>query len=340
MQASANDHVTDARFSAWRVVVTLLLVTVIVLIAVGLYEAYRPRRQEAMSANDALYYTTHRYGARDATQTHYVLLISSAYTNGDVWRLLLRHHWPSSTPTCDTALHFIVPDLLGTGRSPWPSLARQPDAYTVESHAAALLRVLRSAVPAGAPLHIAGICFGGVLALHLAAQVKPASLTLLSTPYFESGEAAWSTGEQHAIWYRQPWLINLYIRAVARQRWLCGSLLRRGVALKCPKLGAVSDAYCDASPEALRQSLLDVSCRYRPQRAALRVGSLHVPTLCVRGERSLLCNDARNARLLADTGARGLVVRGRGASHNVFLRQPQLVMSAMHEFITSIIIGR
>jgi len=328
-----------SRVRPWQIVLATVLVAVVALLAVGLYEAYRRRPQESLTTSAPLHYTTHRIGPRDAP-THYVLLIGIAYANGNLWRILLHEYWHAAAERnadgSTIALQFIVPDLLGTGKSPWPSTAGEPDAYSVQSHCRALKRVLVKALPRRAPLHIVGVCLGGILALHLAASVNAASLSLISVPYFSTGDEAWRAGEQYALWYRQPWLIKLYTHAVARQRWLLGPLLRRGVALKCPGLGVISDAYCDARPEALRQSLLAVSCRYRPQRAALRIGSARVPTLALRGERDPLCSDKRQAQLLADTGARGLVVRGKGATHNVHVRQPKLVIDAVNAFIRQV----
>ena len=314
---------------AIRSVLTLMFLGASALVAFALWQAYRTRPQELLTAKDPLYFTRHSLPGKEASAPiEYILLLSSAYTCGDIWRLLLQEYWPKQRGA--KRYEFIIPDLLGTGRSPWPP--PNTGAYTMDSHCAAIKRMLKDVVPPAAPLHIVGICMGGLIGLHLAAELRPASLSLISMPYFKTGEEAWSTGEKYAVWYRKPWLLEIYARTMVRQRWLFGRWLWAKVEQRYPRLGGISRSYCNGSPKALQESLLHISCLYRPHRDALLLRDSTVRTLYCYGLSDALCineaNDFRN-----DSGASMVLFNNMTFTHNMLLRHPQTVIGSIVNFI-------
>jgi pimeloyl-ACP methyl ester carboxylesterase len=79
---------------------------------------------------------------------------------------------------------YLLPDLLGHGRSPSPSHL----IYDVDTHLFFLFRDVVNKV--NKPFHLIGHSLGSLLALELAARApeKILSLTLISLPYFQSEE--------------------------------------------------------------------------------------------------------------------------------------------------------
>jgi pimeloyl-ACP methyl ester carboxylesterase len=82
--------------------------------------------------------------------------------------------------------HYIIPDLLGHGRSPSPEHL----AYDVDTH---LFFLFRDVIQhRKGPFHVIGHAMGSILAIELAARFpqKVKTLSLISLPYYESEQMA------------------------------------------------------------------------------------------------------------------------------------------------------
>lgn len=95
--------------------------------------------------------------------------------------------WRPTAEALGNGLRVIAPDLLGFGRSPWPSDA----AYSPKEHLDAL-ELVAAATRDGQPALLVGHSLGAILALAWAAR-RPrwfSSLILMGLPAFESAAAA------------------------------------------------------------------------------------------------------------------------------------------------------
>lgn len=126
-----------------------------------------------------------------------------------------------------------MPDLLGFGRSPWPSIE-----YTVSSHCQFLLEIIKEIQKQhhSQPIHIIGHSMGALLAYELEASLRNESLrnggiavvksvTLFATPYYrEEGEAAKAVkctpkGLFVRFLINCPGMSCLLCSVVCQQRW-------------------------------------------------------------------------------------------------------------------------
>ncbi len=145
--------------------------------------------------NDGALYVEKSGGGDETVVLLHGLAGSSRYFHTLVAALASR---PESTKATST-YRFVAPDLLGFGRSPWPSID-----YTVDAHLDALERDVFSRIEG--PFHLVGHSTGAMLALEQAAR-RPAqtkSLSLLALPYFDDDAQARRLISGGGGW---PWLM-------------------------------------------------------------------------------------------------------------------------------------
>lgn len=261
----------------------------------------------------------------------YVVCLSNGYASNREWQCLIKH-WPTET---DQRIRFILPSYIGMGQSRIP-----PNfSFTTQEHVEQLDLAIQYYVPSAAiksseHLHLVGICTGGIFALELAARMQPKTLTLISTPYFDSPETAWDAGRKYAAWYRQIWRLHLFYYAFVRQQWILAPLARAKERACYPHLPFIYDCVMDGHPSTFAPTIENVMSVHRPQVSAKCVGTSETCTLVIRGESdTALCNAEHQKQLIADTNATSCIVKARkGANHFIAWNYTKQVLSKVAEF--------
>lgn len=234
--------------------------------------------------------------------------------------------WTDVLPALDGRLYCVAPDLPGHGAS----VALQPEAYTVEAAARALLELLDE-LGAERPV-VAGYSMGGRLALYLALRhpERCAGLFLESaSPGIEEAserEARRRWDEEKAErlesddfeafvrdWYRQPLFASL-----ARSE----SLLRKTVKARLRN-----------DPGELAHSLRGMGAGNQPSLWG-ELARLEVPSLAVAGE--LDEKYVRISHRMASHSTRIRAAMAPGVGHNVHAENPAAYHTLLHEFLETL----
>lgn len=316
-----------------RIVGALLFaVTVLcVLMAYGIRCCVRRVPQQALSSDTPLHADIVYIGDNESkSRLCEVLLLSPAYTSNLFWLAVLKH-WP---PTDGVLYRFIVPDMLGYGKSRWSGCAED---YEMPNQVRLLKECVHRHAVDPASVHYVAICIGGLYAIALAAEHRPASLTLLSTPFFRSATEAIATGSTHNRCYKEPWRLRL-VYYLFRQRWLFGGVFAKKAAAKYPLIERSEQSVMDGSLFAMEEVLVRIMAHYRPQVAATFLGNSGVPSLCVRGANDRLCPADQQIDMIERLRARSLVLKGsrRETGHVIMAQNPKLILQQVVQFIESV----
>jgi pimeloyl-ACP methyl ester carboxylesterase len=262
-----------------------------------------------------------RKKTEQGVEVQYVLLLHGVKSTSELW-LALVEQWLQNA-RCNVV--FVLPDLLGHGKSPWPP---QGTTLDVARHLRSLRALLERTVPADAPLHIAGHSLGAQLALELCANLllypskeppnyRLKSLTLMSAPYFASASEAHEAAERHSWWFRNPALAHVCCGfLLCRQHWVWRPALRRYFHKYYPALPeSVYEAAWQHSRHSIESCVRDAVIEHRPMRAARTVRESDVPVLLIDGANDQLCCDARKA-LAKDLAPFCTAILLRDAAHN------------------------
>lgn len=214
---------------------------------------------------------------------------------------------------------FLLPDLLGHGKSPWPDKCVK---YTIKTHIDSLMDLLETHVPENATLHIAGHSLGALLALELASTLLAASasgsvsgaqkkqkwnvktLILMSTPYFETKEEAEEAGKKHSFFFRHPHLHSLACGYLfCRQGWLWQRALKKKFKKMYPELpDTVFNNALQHSHHGVVSTVKDGILEHRLQDATQIIQRSGLPVLLIDGDRDDLCPPKNRFLLQKDLG--------------------------------------
>jgi len=216
-------------------------------------------------------------------------------------------------------------DLLGQGKSDKPSLFIEQDDQV------AVLRSLIDAVGAG-PVFLAGISFGGIIALRyaidhgdtLAGLVPMSTFAELSPQLLLIGNALRNGLILGGIEYLQDLLLPMNVS----DDWLGGRLDKLD-AVKRPGW-LINDLY---AMQNLMESFLD----FRPLTPQL--GSIRVPTMILNGEFDFLTPRKLHETLRTHIPDSALVIVPRGY-HAFTLEQPELTAWLLARFADDVLAGR
>lgn len=374
MRATNSDAASDSGLPrAARIAVIVTMVVAIVLLGslflYGVYNVVRTTPQEAlgMAHNEetsgayplrALVMDSRRglihdlapnekhsaahSGSESPRDVQYVLLLHGLKSTAELW-LAFIEQWLQNA-RCNVV--FVLPDLLGHGKSPWPP-GDVP--LNAERHVASLRALLSRVVPSNAALHIAGHSLGAQLSLALCAnllrypnvdgvQYSVRSLTLMSAPYFTSSCEAHSAAERHSWWFRHKALAHICCGfLLCRQHWLWRPALRHHFRNMYPALPeSVYEAAWQHSRRNIESCILETVVNHRPMQAAQTVRESGVPVLLIDGSEDKLCCDARK-RLAADLAPFCTVVLLKGAGHSFVGTHVQQTAHQMRSFVEAIV---
>lgn len=242
--------------------------------------------------------------------------------------------------------HFTIlcPDLLGHGNSPWPTTCE----HTIERMVDTLYDTMEEMIAPETPVHVAGYCFGSIVALAFAHRLlrasssrkwSLASYVAICGPYFRLEQSLRDAAERYRpAFYKEPFgplALNAFHRCIYKQKWLLRDAIRSHARNKTKLV--VSDAAIDAlfncSSKAMNDSLLAI-CNYRPQAAAHALRDAQVPSLlvCPAGDR--LSAGVQND-FATDLGKQNCSLRWIDGGHLLLLRHdPQQLFAALDHFYT------
>lgn len=275
--------------------------------------------------------------AQKAGDTQYVLLLHGLKSTAELW-LPTVERWMQRS-TVDTV--FIMPDLLGHGKSAWPLSVRHDPAH----HVASLRALLERLVPSGANLHIAGHSLGAMLSLELASnllQFSPDSapawtlktLSLMAAPYYRSEAEAREAAHRHSFWFRHQWISHLccgYL--LCRQHWLWKHALRRKFKTLYPRLPhSVFAAALQHSHHGIDSCIRHSVLEHRADKAAEQVRAHGVPTLLIDADGDQLCQTSR-LTLAHDLAPFCTAVLLRNATHSFVAHRIEDVVRHLRSFV-------
>ena len=258
-----------------------------------------------------------RYALHGNADAPLVTFINGLTQNADLWTAY-------GAKLSERGYRVLAYDMLGQGQSAKPVLG------TVLSDHAVILAGLLAHV--GAPrTHLAGISFGGVIALDFALRYadKLESLTVMSsfaelTPQLEMLSAALYEGlAQVGLPYLQKLLYPMNMSSA----WIGANRDRIPEMMRSGYIG--NDLYA-------LQNIMESFSTFKPLTG--RLGEIRAPTLIMNGEHDFFtpreCHEAMRVRL---PNCRLLIIQH--AYHAFTLEMPEITLRQIHEFLRSVDAG-
>ena len=258
-----------------------------------------------------------RYALHGDAGAPLVTFINGLTQNADLWTAY-------GAKLSERGYRVLAYDMLGQGQSAKPVLG------TALSDHAVILAGLLDHVGARST-HLAGISFGGVIALDFALRYaeKLASLTVMSsfaelTPQLELLSAALYEGlAQVGLSYLQKLLYPMNMSSA----WLGANRDRIPEMMRSGYIG--NDLYA-------LQNIMESFAKFEP--LSERLGEIRAPTLIMNGEHDFFtpreCHEAMRARL---PNCRLLIIQH--AYHAFTLEMPEITLRQIHEFLRSVDTG-
>ena len=258
-----------------------------------------------------------RYALHGAPEMPLVTFVNGLTQNADLWTAY-------GTKLADHGYRVLAYDMLGQGQSAKPVLGTK-----LADHAEILAGLLDH-VEAEAT-HLAGISFGGVIALDFALQhpLRLESLTVMSsfaelTPQLEMLSAALYEGlTQVGLPYLQKLLYPMNMSSA----WIGANRARIPEMMRAGYIG--NDLYA-------LQNIMESFVDFEP--LTPRLGEIRCPALIMNGEHDFFrpreCHEAMRSRL---PNCRLLLIQQ--AYHAFTLEMPEVTLRQIHEFLRSIEAG-
>jgi len=211
--------------------------------------------------------------------------------------------------------HLLAPDLLGYGRSPWPT----GDPLTLEEHADHLATWLR--VRESGPVTLVGHSMGGVLALLLAEEHPDLVAAVVDVDGNKSpGDCVFSS--QALEFSREEFLAAGF------------DALRDRVYTRGEQEGAMRGYYASlrlADPRAFHQNSAELVALSEPRELAARLAALPVPTVYLAGVPGGASDESHALLARAGVDVRNIEPSG----HWPFLDQPGFFLGELGRFLTA-----